>query len=411
MSLHVVGIGLNPDNLPEEHTLVVDEAQLLVGSKRMLAHYEDHPADKLELGCPPDDALKEAARRDDAGDSVVFLVRGDPLFYGVGKRLVDEFGPEGVRFLPNITIVQAAAARVKVPWQDIATVNLHGSQDFQPLFASLMSHDWVAVLTDAQYLPSSIAQALLDRGAGAADDAFVLWVFEDLESEQERFDRFSLHDAAQKSFSSLNLVLVERKKHPARQLMLGAPDEAYESVREGVTPAPVRAAIIAALRLAPDHILWDLGAGSGAVAIEASSIVRRGRVTVVERNADKVAAIRENVRRFGALTVDIVHGSVTRDMPSAEAEPGPQRIFMGSGMALKPENLEVAGERLAPGGRMVVQCVRLDALANARDYFEAQGFPYGVTMMHVDTAEEHPGSCPLSCSGPVFLVAADKPEA
>jgi precorrin-6Y C5,15-methyltransferase (decarboxylating) len=95
-----------------------------VGGKRQLALFDDHPAEKLLITAPLGDMLENIARLESQGKSVVVLADGDPLFFGIGARLVDEFGPEGVRIWPNITSLQAAAARAKVPWQGIRVVSL-----------------------------------------------------------------------------------------------------------------------------------------------------------------------------------------------------------------------------------------------------------------------------------------------
>ena len=346
MSISVVGLGLDPDALPEPHTHAIDQAQILVGGKRQLELFDDHPAEKIVIDKHLEAVFAEIAKRDNDDTEIVVLADGDPLFYGIGKRLIDAFGPEALYILPNITTLQAAAAKIKIPWQDVSTVSLHGRNDFQPLYAALTSHEWVAVLTDRKNIPSAIAGALMEKGA----ERYVkMWVFEDMETEDERVERYSLAEAAQKTFSHLNLVLLERRGGPEKTLCLGLGCDEY--AHHGViTKWPVRAAGLAAP--SPHARQRGVGPGRGVRfrGARGHDPGHRGHVLAVEKNADRVADIRENIQKFGALAVDVVHGA----MPGCLAElPDPDRIFIGGGLQKNNEVLREACRRLKPKGRLV----------------------------------------------------------
>ena len=401
--INVVGLGLDPDSLPEDHAAVIEQATMLVGGKRQLDAFSDHPAERVILASPLRPALDAINAHLKGNNSVVVLADGDPLFFGIGNTLVREFGPDRVHILPNVTTVQAAAARLKIPLQDVRTVSLHGRGDLRPLFAALMSEQWVAVLTDQENVPSSMAQALLDKGA----EHLALWVFEDLESEQERVERYTLREACDKTFSRLNVVLFERRGEPEQPLGLGMPDEGFAKEGNLITKWPVRAAGLAALRLKARHTVWDLGAGCGAVAIEASAVANQGLVVAVEKRAGRVAHIRENIARFGALLVETVHGT----MPEALADlPDPDRVFVGGGLGRNPEILEAACTRLKPGGRVVVHCVLLATLESTRATLDRLGWQHAVTLIHPSQSLPVAGDERLVADNPVFIVAADKPE-
>jgi precorrin-6Y C5,15-methyltransferase (decarboxylating) len=315
---------------------------------------------------------------------------------------VDHFGPDGVIVLPNVTTVQCAAARIKIPWQDVVAVSLHGRSDYAPLYAALLKRDWVAAFTDPTSIPAAIAQSLVDKGVG---DRYLLWVFEDMGTDDERFERFSLAEASQRTFSHLSLVLFERVRGADSPLTLGIPDEKFATDKGLITKWPVRAAALAALRITPDSVVWDLGAGSGAVAIEASTLAHNGRVLVVEKNPGRVADIRENIRRFGALSVDVFYGV----MPAALADlPDPDRIFIGGGLGKDVDVLREACRRLAPGGRIVISCVLLGTLLRVKEYLAAQGWPFEVTLAGGGVSTELAGDVRIEGLNPVFLVSAEK---
>ncbi|MEW5773543.1 MAG: precorrin-6y C5,15-methyltransferase (decarboxylating) subunit CbiE [Thermodesulfobacteriota bacterium] len=399
--IHVVGLGMDPDNLPEHSSEVIEHAQVLCGGRSQLAHFDDHPAEKLVIAAPLDGVIESLAARHAEGLMVVVLADGDPLYYGIGATLVERLGPEEVTVYPGVTALQAAAAKLKIPWAAVETVSLHGRNDWLPLCRAMIRADFVAVYTDPANVPAAVAQAVLDKGC----DHFAMWVLEDLETEAEQVRKFTLEEAARTSFSKLNLVLLERTGRPGVALTLGIPDDLLAKEKNLMTKGPVRAAGLSALRITPGDTVWDLGAGCGAVAVEAASLAA-GRVLAVEKNANRVGLIRENIRRTGAYTVEPVHGSMPRCLDDL---PDPDRVFIGGGLSRNGEVLDAACARLAPGGRLVCHVVLLSTLERVRKSLADRGWPVFVTL--VSTAEARPlaGDLHLASHNPVFIVGADKP--
>jgi precorrin-6Y C5,15-methyltransferase (decarboxylating) len=403
MPISIVGLGLDPDNLPENSIVAIDQAEVLVGYSDHLAYFEDHPAEKIVMDQAVASAFPAVADYDMNSAEIVVLTPGDPLFFGIGLAFIEEFGPENVTVLPGVTTVQLAASRLKVPWQNIATVSLIGCEDFVPLFRALMRHRWVAVLTDARHIPAAVAQSLIDKGA----DHFAMWVFENLETERERFERYKLPDASKRTFSQPNLAILERISQPERRLGLGIPDDTFDVGRDVITPMPVRSMGLAALRLAPGDTVWDLGAGCGATAIEASSLVPDGLVLVVDKNADRIANVRENVRRFGAMLVEAHHGHLPACLDDL---PDPDAIYIGGGLRKSDEVLARSMERLKPGGRLVAPVRRLNVLERCRGWLESHDWPYAITLLSTGHTHRHAEEMWLESNLPVFMVASVKPD-
>lgn len=402
MPIQVVGLGLDTETLPEVYASIIDGAHVLVGGKRQLAMFEGHPAEKIYISGPLADVFASMAKLDSAGKDIVVLADGDPMFFGVGARLIDEFGPEDVHVLPNVTSLQGAAALAKVPWQEVVTISLHGRNNYRPLYKALRDNDWVAVLTDDTNIPAAIAQKLVDRGI----DWFSMWVFENIGSENQKFDRYSLAQAGARSFSRLNLVLLEREGTSEKPLRLGTDDAAYTVEKGLITKWPVRAAGIAALRIEPDNVVWDLGAGCGSVGIEASALLGEGEVFAVERNGSRIGMIRENRQRFGAVCVDIVHGT----MPACLCElPDPHRIFIGGGLGKSDELLLHVKDRLLPDGRIVIHSILLGTVERTRAFFAKQGWTCDVTLVQASVSSELAGDLRLESYNPVFILSAKKP--
>jgi precorrin-6Y C5,15-methyltransferase (decarboxylating) len=399
--IHVVGLGMDPDNLPEHSAEVIEHAQVLCGGRAQLALFDDHPAEKITIAAPLDRCIADLAERHASGLMVVVLADGDPLYYGIGATLIERLGAEEVTLYPGITALQAAAAKLKIPWSQVETVSLHGRNDWLPLYRALIRSDFVAVYTDPANVPAAVAQAALDKGCGH----FAMWVLEDMESESESVRKLTLEEAAQTSFSPRNLLLLERTGRPEVALTLGIPDDLLAKEKNLITKGPVRAAGLSALRVTSGDTVWDLGAGCGAVAVEAASLAA-GRVLAVEKNANRVGLVRENIRRTGAYTVEPVHGSMPRCLDDL---PDPDRIFIGGGLSKGDAVLDAACQRLAPGGRLVCSVVLLSTLERVRANLARRGWPVFTTL--VQTAEARPlaDDLHLAAHNPVFIVGADKP--
>lgn len=402
--VHVVGLRPGALTPPPGAEPLLKAAQVLVAGRRLLdaAPRSCKPERSIVVASPLAPILEDIARERADGRRVVVLADGDPLFFGLGKRLIEHLGAEHVAIHPNLCTLQMAAARVGLPWHDVRVVSLHGRSDHTPLFAALARFERIAVFTDPENSPGAIAQALLERGVVDAQ----LLVLENLGGPGEMARRLRLEEAWDLPFSDLNLVIVERTAPPEIPLQLGIPDHYYFHEKGLITKLAVRATGLAMLGVTPGSVVWDLGAGCGSVAIEASHLAHDGQVFAVERESRRAAMIRENVRRIGAWLVETVQG----EMPDALASlPDPDRVFFGGGLGRDTRSLAYAAKRLKPGGRIVIHAILLDTLLRVKDYFQAQGWHYGITQLQASGTDRLAGDLRLLAQNPVFIVWADRP--
>ena len=201
--VQVIGWGMSPEDLTPKVREILRKAQVLVGGRRLLDYFPEHPGKQIVLGKDPEStlaqlpALAERLR-------VVVLASGDPNFYGVGPLVVKVLGAENVVVHPNVTAVQAASARLKLAWQDAVVVSLHG-RAWTNLEAALdRGAEQVMVYTDPEHTPAAIARWLLERGQGGAR----LCVLEDLGRATECLTWLSPAEAREQEFSPLNLVVI-----------------------------------------------------------------------------------------------------------------------------------------------------------------------------------------------------------
>uniref|UniRef100_B8DKG6 Precorrin-6y C5,15-methyltransferase (Decarboxylating), CbiE subunit n=1 Tax=Nitratidesulfovibrio vulgaris (strain DSM 19637 / Miyazaki F) TaxID=883 RepID=B8DKG6_NITV9 len=442
----VIGCGLRGAPLPPGHAAALDAAQVLAGGARLLESFPEHPGQRIVIGAALDAALHAMDACRARGLRVAVLADGDPLFYGIGARLAGHFGPDALRVLPAASCLQQAAARLALPWQDARCVSLHGRNDYRPLASALRravhQGDPVCVLTDGHNTPGAIARFLIERGV----TGLRLHAFADMGSPGERHVTIALprdergtenHAAGRqergepgnrdelneldKLGGNCTVLLVPRAApapscHAASDRsalpVLGIPDHDFAVQARLITKWPVRAAGLAALRIAPGHTVWDLGAGSGAVAVEAAALARDGLVVAVERDPARVALIEENRRRFRAPNLHVVHAALPGCLDDL---PDPDRVFMGGGLSGDDHSpqadplLDAVCRRLPPGGRLVVHCVLLGTLERVRAALARYGWPAEVACIQASEAVPLLGDLRLAALNPVFIVAATRP--
>lgn len=357
----------------------------------------------LPLTTPLEPLLTRLSQLRAAGERVLVLADGDPLLFGIGATLVRRMGPDAVRLLPAVSSLQQACARLSLPWHKVICLSLHGRDDLRPLNVACGKNAPLCILTDARMSPDVLARHLLDRGV----DWFDAHIFERMGASDECVSHLSLADAAGREFGpACTMVLIPMA--PARRPHLGLDADQLAVDRGLISKKPVRAAALALLRIEAGHVVWDLGSGSGAVALEASVLAHEGRVIAVERSAGRAMGIQENRRRFGAANVEVRLGQAPDCLPGL---PDPQRVFIGGGLS-GDDGDDILGHvclRLPVGGRVVVSCVLLDSFSLCRRFFEDMGWPVEILQISASEGKSLGGDVHLAAMNPVFLLAAQKP--
>lgn len=395
--VQVIGLGLGPQDITPRLARVIAEAEVLAGGRRLLDMLPEQQGTRLELsgGLAAWLDQVEAAARDQV---VVVLASGDPGFFGVARAVIERLGAERVEVWPNLSAMQAACARLKLPWSHAAHVSLHapGEDGLARLWRAMSQADLVSVYTSPAWGPPQLAALLQERGL----DNWRLHVLEDLGAPRERVAAYSLDRAAQSAFAPLNMVLL-RRTGSARAPRLGLAEAAYAHEDGLITKAEVRAVALAKLELGPEMTLWDVGAGSGSLGLEASLLLPGGRVIAVEQKAERVAMIAANRRAHGVGMLEIARGAA----PGAlRGLPAPHRVFIGGGGKYLAAIIRAAAHGLRPKGIILVSAVLLDSVETARRALAQAGLAVDETLVQVSRGEPVAGQSMLRALNPVWLV-------
>ncbi|MCG8471894.1 MAG: precorrin-6y C5,15-methyltransferase (decarboxylating) subunit CbiE [Desulfobacterales bacterium] len=400
----VIGFGLSKKDLPKASIDVIYQADLLVGGRRHLDAFEDFKSEKVVVCGQIKAVLDDLETAFYQGKKVVILASGDPLYYGIGSLVSERFGAEQVKIIPNVSAVAGAFSRLGLSWQDAKIVSLHGRELTPETFKILLSSEKVAFYTDKTNTPDAIAKQMLDEGITVSE----VHVFEQMGTQGETWTRGTLEEIGAKRFDPTNMMVVvgARRFVDAQPIGLGMPSEVFAHQRAMITKPEVRAVTLSKLDLKAHQILWDLGAGSGSISIEASRFVKA--VYAVEQKPERVADIKENIRRFGAITMEVVGGKLP---DAARALPDPHVVFIGGGGKNLDEIIRMAASRMKEDGKMVVNTVLIQSLSTAVTTLEEEGFNVEVLQMSVSISSTVAWDMMLKGTNPVFIVTGTRGDA
>lgn len=409
MKIHIVGIGDDGrEGLSDSVQSLIRDADVLVGTARNLDVVGESAAEKIATGADLDELVASLTRMEEK--RIVVITTGDPLFYGVARYLCERMGKERFEVIPHVSTMQMAFARVKESWDEAYLANL-SSVPLTRVIEKTRTAEKVGLFTHESVAPSDVAQALLDQQI----DYFTAYVCENLGSPDERVTQGELTEIAGQDFALLNvLVLVRKPNVPDRpasmagQRLFGNDDETFaqsKPKRGLLTPLEVRAIALALLDIGPRSIIWDVGAGSGSVSMEAARLAVDGTSYAIEMDPADHALIRENVKRFGVGNVVPVLGQA----PEAWEElPDPNAIFVGGTGRVVQRITELAFDRLQSGGRIVVNVGGFDNLAAVHRVLKQVAGDADVRMVNVSVAMNQLDTVRFESRNPTFLISAVK---
>jgi len=351
--LHIVGIGEDGfDGLTPATRAVVEAAEVIIGGERHHALAANISAERLAWPSPFNAMVEtiEGLR----GKRAVVLVTGDPLWFSVGARIGRAMDPAEIVYHPQLSAFQLAAARMGWSLADIETLTVHG-RPVEQMIAFIQPDVRLLVLTTGAETPAQIAKFLSERGFGKSK----MTVLAAMGGKDEaRFDGTA--DAWQHEVPAFNTLAVACIAAPDAALLPRVPglaDALFQS--DGtMTKQEIRAATLAKLMPMRGALLWDIGCGSGSVAIEWMRAARYARAIGIEPRADRRAMAGANAMALGAPKLELVDGMVPDALGGL---PAPDAIFIGGGLS-RP-TFDAAWAALRPLGRLVANAVTLESEA------------------------------------------------
>ncbi|HMD46151.1 MAG TPA: precorrin-6y C5,15-methyltransferase (decarboxylating) subunit CbiE [Acidimicrobiales bacterium] len=407
----VTVIGLADDRLDllsPEAKAALAEASMVVGGQRQLDRWSEWSGaaagavDVVTVGADTDEVARQVRQRAvDLGRPVCVLASGDPGFFGIERALLRSIDRSLLRIVPAPSSISLAFARLGLPWDDAVVVSAHG-RSLADATGIMRMGPKVAVLTSPESPPEAVGQALVR--AGASMD--LVAVCSRLGTLDEQVAEMSLEELAAGRFPPLSVVVLVGPgglplvgwgpgglgaRPTERVLAWGLPDTAFAHRAGMITKSDVRAVVLARLALPGRGVLWDVGAGSGSVGVEAALIEPGLTVLAVESSPEAAAQVSANAATLGA-GVHVVTGHAPEVL---DRMPEPDRAFVGGGGL---DVLHRVVERLRPGGRVVATFAAVDRAAAAADLLGH------LSQISASRGERLPdGGWRLAAENPVFV--------
>lgn len=398
----IIGIGLEgAAGLSEELRELIAQADELWGGERLLDAWPSPGTHKVALGGDLMETLQNLKERPPER-KVVILASGDPLFYGVAASVLKILPKDEVRVYPQVSSLQTAFARVRLSWQDAALTSAH-ARPVCEVIGLARRYPKLGILTDPVQTPAWIAAQLL---AAHVPDCRAV-VCENLGEMDEKITDTRLVELVGKTFSPLNVLLLvhdpDWKPAPA---FAPRSDSAYRHKNGLITKRDVRILSLARLELCETDLVWDVGAGSGAVSVEMAELVWRGRVFAVERDAECLTCLRENVTCWGAINVEIVKGQAPQALANL---PAPTAVFIGGSGGQLINILERVEAAARPGCRIVANFALLENMLIGMNWMRAHGWRPELSEAQFSYGTPTGEGTRLVPSNPVFILSGAIP--
>ncbi|MGS2777605.1 precorrin-6y C5,15-methyltransferase (decarboxylating) subunit CbiE [Robertmurraya sp. GLU-23] len=373
------------------------ESELLVGGNRQLAYFSDYQGETL----PIEGGLSHLVERlQIETKKVVILASGDPLFFGIGSYLSRKLD---LKIYPYLSSIQLAFAKMGERWQDAHLESVHG-RTMKGLAQRIDGKSKVAILTDAENSPNKIAEYLLSFGM----TEYEVFVGENLGGEDERVGWYQLQDVKDVEFSPLNVVIL-KKMNMGPSWSVGIDDQEFIQRKPDkglITKKEVRVLSVSALQLKTNSIVWDIGTCTGSVAIEAGRIAREGQIFAIEKNEADLENCRQNLAKF-RVDATVVHGKAPDQL---DQFPSPDAVFIGGTAGGMEEILRICCERLNQNGRIVLNAVTIENLAEAMAAFKKNGFTTEVILAQISRSKPILQLTRFDALNPIYIITAKREE-
>lgn len=392
MRVTIAGYGTGTKDCLPETQRALDAAGLVLGAPRLLESAGVAPP----RGVAAVSAAELAAAINAAqADSACVLMSGDSGFYSGARLLLPLLAGHEVTVLPGVSSVQALSAALQMPWQGWRLCSAHGADC--NVAHEVSRHDACFFLTGGAQTPDALCRTLTDCGFGALN----AFVGSDLGSVDQRIAKGRVAELARRRFSPLSVLLVQNPA-PRKRMGFGLPDTTFVRGNIPMTKSEVRAIALSKLRLSSGDTLFDIGAGTGSVAVEAAMLLDTGRVYAIEQKAEGCRLITENARKLGAFNLTCIEGVAPDALQSL---PAPDAAFIGgSGGRLR----EIASLLLDknPQVRLVVAAVTLETIAEAVGLFNELNLPNTETVQVAVSRAEQLGRYHLmAAQNPVYMIS------
>lgn len=421
MSCTIIGVLDNGINgLTQEALIAIKDADLIIAATRTLTLFAEHISHAQQknltqhLSQVPMWITQALAHH----QHVVVLATGDPLCHGIAGYLCQKLADKQLQIMPNVSSIQLAFSRFGLVWQDAHIVSVH-SQDtgewqkgagakhgLYPLLQAMFNQQKLAILTSPENTPDRIARMMLIENIGTQ---FTINVAENLLRADEKIIANARTEwIAKQHFNGNNVVILQALHKHTEKIIFGTQDSDFKQRKPDkglITKREIRAVSLARMQLKRNSIVWDIGAGSGAVGIEAARLCCYGYVYAIEKNLADVEIARYNANHFKIYNYHLLHNKA----PVGIADwADPDAVFIGGSGGELCELIVLCLQRLTDNGWLVINVVTLENLSTAIATLKNQQADWEITQLQASRSQPILQMNRLKAENAVWIISAQK---
>ncbi|KGG02815.1 Cobalt-precorrin-6y C5-methyltransferase [Prochlorococcus marinus str. MIT 9321] len=346
---------------------------------------------------------------------VILISRGDPLWFGIGRILLENFSKDELSFYPSNTCIQLAFSKLKIPWQDTFNVSIHGRDSTKLIEALKERPTNIAILTDSNQQSLEIIKKNLSELN--LIDFYDFWLCEEIGFDNENIRKINLKEPLPSDILNLNIVVLTKtkKNYSNNNLPLfGVSDHIFKTFDDRpnlFTKREVRIQILAELELPKKGVIWDIGAGCGSIGLETLKLRPNLDLFCIDKRIGSKALILENSKRLGVqprfiLEEDINNTLNRRSLGSFEK---PNRLIIG-GCDKKTKLLIInkLAQAMSIGDIIVIPIIDIQIIKELKEALEYKDFKTNLNLIQTYKSLSIAEGIRLEPNNPVFLLKGKK---
>ncbi len=346
---------------------------------------------------------------------VILISRGDPLWFGIGRILLENFSKDELSFYPSNTCIQLAFSKLKIPWQDTFNVSIHGRDSTKLVEALKARPSSVAIITDSHYKSLEIIKKNLSELN--LIDFYDFWLCEEIGFDNENIRKLNLKESLPSDISSLNIAVLTKSKNNYSNNnvpLFGINDNVFKTFDDRpnlLTKREVRIQILADLELPKNGVIWDIGAGCGSIGLEALKLRPNLDLFCFDKRIGSKELILENSKRLGVkpkyiFEADIINTLNTRNVSSFEK---PNRLIIGGcDKNTKLKIINKLAQGMSIGDIIVIPIIDIQIIKELKKELEDKNFKTNLNLIQTYKSLSIAEGIRLEPNNPVFLLRGKK---
>ena len=348
-------------------------------------------------------------------DDVILISRGDPLWYGIGRILLNNFSQEELLFYPGNTSLQLAFSKLKRSWQNVHAISIHGRETTELIKVLKLKKEGIAVLTD----PKNNNLELIRQNLKELDleNFYEFWLCEEIGSNNERIRLISHQDILPSGISDLNIVILLKKErnYLIKNLPLfGIRDNTFKTFNDRpnlLTKREIRIQLLADLELPELGTLLDIGSGSGTIGLEALRLRPNLKLISIDKRFGSKLLVKENAKRLGVYPKEIIESDVKQFLNNKlnNLFSDSNRVVIGGcNKKTKIEIIEAISRFLNKGDIIVLPIVTYEVLQEVTNCLREVNYETSINLIQTFKGLSISEGTRFEPNNPVFIIKAKK---